>query len=60
MQTPYVPAIVTPFHPGSLEVDVDSFKKYLEVSVCVTWHAAACFTGTWPVPLVWRPTEARS
>ena len=31
MQTPFIPAIVTPFKPGSLKFDSDKFKEYLKV-----------------------------
>ena len=39
METPFVPAIVTPFKKGSLAVDEDSFKTYLQVSFFgyLTW-----------------------
>ena len=32
METAFVPAIVTPFKPGSLEVDTESLKSYLKVA----------------------------
>lgn len=31
METPFVPAIVTPFQEGSLEIDEGNFKTYLKV-----------------------------